>query len=332
MKSVLVTGASSGFGLGVSIELARRGWRVFAAMRNLEKRAALDAKAAEAGVSDRIELVELDVTVPASVERGVAETLAKAGGALDAVLNNAGYSILGAFEDLSDEACRQQMDTNFFGVLAVTRAVLPSMRAAGRGRIVIVTSNAVNSPHPLLTMYAASKWALEGWAEGLAMEIEPFGLEVALLQPGAHRTEFASNVEFLAAENGPYAAWIAEAMPGIAKLDEWGRSPALAIGPIADAVTSERVAFRQQVGEDSKVFAALKGAAPFETRALLLRAICGLPGPGAYCATGAETPDLAYPVLTDVLGVALDRAGKDPALAAMLARSFGLPAAAHADG
>lgn len=324
MKSVLVTGASSGFGLGVSIELAQRGWRVFAAMRNLEKRTALDAKAAEAGVADRIELVELDVTNAASVEKGVADAQAQAGGAFDAVVNNAGYSILGAFEDLSDQACRQQMETNFFGVLAVTRAVLPAMRAAGRGRIVVVTSNAVNSPHPLLSLYAASKWALEGWAEGLAMEIEPFGLEVALIQPGAHRTEFASNVQFVAREEGPYSQWIEDAMPGVMKLDAWGRSPALAVGPIADTVTADEVPFRQQLGEDSQVFAALKGAAPYETRAFLLRAICGLPAPGAYRTAGEDKVTADYPVLSDVLGHAMARTGKDPALAAMLARSFGL--------
>jgi NAD(P)-dependent dehydrogenase (short-subunit alcohol dehydrogenase family) len=323
MKSILITGASSGFGRGVSVELAKRGWRVFAAMRDTSKSGSLIEAAKAGGVTDRIEVVELDVTVPASVEAAVADVLGRCGGTLDALLNNAGYSVLGAFEDLSDGECRQQMETNFFGVLAVTRAVLSSMREAGHGRIVVVTSNAVNSPHPLLTMYAASKWALEGWAEGLAMEIAPYGIDVALVQPGAHRTEFASNVQFVSGTGGAYAQWIDGALPGISNLDSWGRDPALAIGPIADAVTAPAVPFRQQLGEDSKIFAMLKGNMPFETRALLLRAICGLPAPYAFTSGGA--PDSAdYPVLSQVLGKFIGSAARDPGLAKTVARSFGI--------
>ncbi|QNO27935.1 SDR family oxidoreductase [Sphingopyxis sp. OPL5] len=323
MKSILITGASSGFGRGVSVELAQRGWRVFAAMRDTGKSGSLIEAAEAGGVADRIEVVELDVTVPASVEAAVADVLARCGGTLDGLLNNAGYSVLGAFEDLSDADCRQQMETNFFGVLAVTRAVLPSMRDAGHGRIVVVTSNAVNSPHPLLTMYAASKWALEGWAEGLAMEIAPYGVDLALIQPGAHRTEFAGNVQFVSGTGGAYAQWIEGALPGISNLDAWGRDPALAIGPIADAVTAPAVPFRQQLGEDSKIFAMLKGNMPFETRALLLRAICGLPAPGAF--TGGEAAGSAdYPVLSQVLAKFVGSAVKDAGLAETVARSFGI--------
>jgi NAD(P)-dependent dehydrogenase (short-subunit alcohol dehydrogenase family) len=330
MKTVLVTGASSGFGRGVSVELAKRGWRVFAAMRDTAKQESLMQAAKETGVAGQIEVVELDVTDEASVKAAVAEVQARAGGALDALLNNAGYSVLGAFEDLSDEDCRRQMETNFFGVLSVTRAILPAMREAGRGRIVVVTSNAVNSPHPLLTMYAASKWALEGWAEGLAMEIAPYGVEVALIQPGAHRTEFAGNVHFVSATGGAYAKWVDAALPGISNLDAWGRDPALAVGPIADAVSAPAVPFRQQLGEDSTIFAALKGSMPFETRALLLRAICGLPAPGAFAA--GDTRDVpGYPVLTQVLEKVIEGVSSDNGLAGTIAQGFGLAAPTGAD-
>lgn len=330
MKTALVTGASSGFGLGVALELAQRGWRVFAGMRNLGKQDALLERAEAAGVAERIEPVALDVTIAASIDEAVRTVLDRAGGAIDALVNNAGYSVLGAFEDISDEDCRRQMETNFFGVLAVTRALLPSMRAAGRGRIVVVTSNAVNSPHPLLSMYAASKWALEGWAEGLAMEIAPFGLEMALLQPGAHRTEFAGNVQFVSRDGSAYAKWIEEAMPGVMKLDGWGRDPALGIGAIADAVTRASVPFRQQVGEDSAIFAALKGAMPYETRALLLRAICDLPGPGAYREEPGSAPPGAYPVMDEVVRTIFENAVTDPALSATVAQGFRLAATSGA--
>jgi NAD(P)-dependent dehydrogenase (short-subunit alcohol dehydrogenase family) len=327
MKSALVTGASSGFGRGVSVELARRGWRVFASMRDTARRVSLLDLAEQAGVAERIEVVALDVAAGTSVSAAMADVLARSEGRIDAVVNNAGYSVLGAFEDLSENDCRQQMETNFFGVLAVTRAVLPAMRAAGRGRIVVVTSNAVNSPHPLLSMYAASKWALEGWAEALAMEIAPFGIDMALLQPGAHRTEFAGNVQFVPATGGAYAQWIEAALPGISNLDAWGRDPQSAIGMIADAVTMPAAPFRQQLGEDSQIFAALKGAMPFETRALLVRAICGLPGPGAFTSRTDENRNEPYPVMRDVVQHLIEGARKDPALAATIAQGFGLATA-----
>jgi NAD(P)-dependent dehydrogenase (short-subunit alcohol dehydrogenase family) len=281
-KSVLITGASSGFGSDVAVSLARDGWHVFAAMRSLAKGKALEDRLQGEPVSGRIEPIELDVTDLASVERGVEHVANISGGSLDALLNNAGYSIFGAFEDLSDADCRQQMETNFYGALNVTRAVLPLMRVAGKGRIAIVTSNAVNSPHPMLTMYAASKWALEGWAEGLAMEVAPFGVEVVVVQPGAHRTPFAQNVVPVVPETSAYGRWMESIGPAVANLDRWGRDPARATATLVDAVRRPDMRFRTALGEDSAIFAALKGALPYEARALLLRAIINAPAPGAF--------------------------------------------------
>jgi NAD(P)-dependent dehydrogenase (short-subunit alcohol dehydrogenase family) len=251
-------------------------------MRALERGEPLMKEAEKEGLGDRISLVELDVTDTGSIEAGITAILEKTGGRLDALLNNAGYSILGAFEDLSDADWRKQMDTNFFGALSVTRAVLPAMREAGKGRIVIVSSNAVNTPHPMLSLYAASKWALEGWAEGLAMEVAPFGIDVAIVQPGAHRTPFAQHVVPVMPEDSPYRQWMEAAMPGVQNLDRWGRDPALATGPIVSAVADPSPPFRRPVGEDSEAFSLLKGLFPYEVRAWAARAIAGLPGPGAF--------------------------------------------------
>lgn len=323
MKSVLITGASTGFGRLAALELAAKGWLVFASMRNPAKAKSLTEAELPQDCGGRIIPVELDVTSPSSIQRAVEIVLDETGGTLDVLLNNAGYSIMGAFEDYSDALCRQQMETNFFGALGVTRAVLPAMRKAQSGRIVIVTSNAVNSPHPFLSLYAASKWALEGWAEGLAMELAPFGIEVAVLQPGAHRTEFAGNVEFVQAENSAYTPLIQAAMPGVSNLDRWGRDPASGAASLVDAVCSDDLPFRQQVGEDAQVFAALKGAAPYEVRALALRAIVGLPGPGALVDTpSAQPPAGDMPVAEEVLQITLDAARKDPELASVLKRTF----------
>ena len=288
-RSVLVTGASGGFGRDAALALAREGWLVFASMRDPARGTPLLDDARTAACDDRVRLLRLDVTDPASVERGVAEVLAQTGSRLDAVLNNAGYGALGAFEDLSDDDCRRQMETNFFGTLAVTRAVLPSMRAAGSGRIVIVSSNAVNSPHPLLSMYAASKWALEGWAEGLAMEVAPFGIEVVVVQPGAHRTPFAQHVVPVVPTGSPYARWLEAAGPGLSNLDRWGRDPGLATPVLVDAVSRPGMPFRTALGEDTVAFASLKAALPYEARAWLVRASVGAPGKGMFVAGPTDT-------------------------------------------
>lgn len=322
MKSVLITGASSGFGRGLALGLARQGWLVFASMRDLGKADGLITASEALDGTGRVIPVALDVTKPASIAAAVEHVLKETGGTLDVLVNNAGYSILGAFEDCSEETCRQQMETNFFGALGVTRTVLPAMRKAQQGRIVVVTSNAVNSPHPLLTMYAASKWALEGWAEGLAMEVAPFGIEVAVVQPGAHRTEFAGNVDFIQAEASAYGRWLETALPGITNLDRWGRDPERGIADIVETVTAAHVPFRQQVGEDAKIFAALKGAAPYEARALALRAIVGLPGPGAF--VDGPAPAEQNATLAEVLQLVLAAAKSDPLLAQTVAQTFAL--------
>lgn len=279
-RSVLITGASSGFGRNAALDLAREGWRVFAGMRDPARGRAL-AEEADA-LDGSIEPVAIDVTDAASVAAAAGHVHAAAGGAIDALLNNAGYAVMGAFEDLPDDECRRQMETNFFGALAVTRAVLPAMRERRAGRIAIVTSNACNSPHPMLTMYAASKWALEGWAEGLAMEVAPFGIEVAVVQPGAHRTPFAEHVRPVVPEGSAYEPWLAAATPGIANLDRWGRDPERARQAIRDTVAAPAPPFRTALGEDTVAFAALKAGMPYEVRAAALRAIVGMPGPNAF--------------------------------------------------
>ena len=170
-RSVLITGCSSGFGMVTAAELARRGWRVFATMRNLEKRARLDE--AVAGAPDRVEVLRLDVNDQDSVDETVGHVLAETDGALGAAVHNAGVSGGGAFEDLSDEAVRAVMETNFFGVLRVTKAVLPAMRARRSGRVLIVSSAAAFRGTPGQSHYIASKWAVEGWAESVSMEVRP---------------------------------------------------------------------------------------------------------------------------------------------------------------
>src|SRR5262245_32183938 len=176
MRSVLITGTSSGIGEATAVVLAKRGWRVFATMRNLNKRVLLDRALKEAVVD--AEIVQLDVANGASIQAAVDAILAQTGNKLDAVVHNAGVAAAGALEDVPEAELRRVMDTNFFGVLELTRALLPTFRKQRSGRIVIVTSEAAFMGQPTNSIYCASKWALEGWAESVAYELEPFGIDV----------------------------------------------------------------------------------------------------------------------------------------------------------
>ena len=138
MSHVLVTGCSSGFGLEIAVELAQRDWHVFATMRNLDKSGRLESFLTR---SDKVDVFQLDVTDGSSIERAVKEILAITGGRLEAVVHNAGVSHGAAFEDVPDDEARRVFETNFFGVLALTRAVLPVMREQRSGRIVLISSD-----------------------------------------------------------------------------------------------------------------------------------------------------------------------------------------------
>ena len=179
-KVVLVTGASSGIGKTVAERLAGRGWRVFGAQRR-----------APAASAPGVEMVAMDVTDEASVEGAIATIHARAG-RIDAVVNNAGNAIMGAIEDTSIEEAQAQLDTNFFGVLRVCRAVLPRMRAQGGGHIVNVSSLAGVIGLPFSGLYSASKFALEGMTESLRHESRPFGIRVVLVEPGDFRSDLAA--------------------------------------------------------------------------------------------------------------------------------------------
>jgi NAD(P)-dependent dehydrogenase (short-subunit alcohol dehydrogenase family) len=188
MRTVLITGSSSGIGLATSVELAKRGWSVVATMRNLEKRGELDRHLLTAGVSDRARVDQLEVTDGQSIDTLVT-SLDLSKRPLDAVVHNAGIGAGGAFEDLNDALIRQIMEVNFFGVLALTRRLLPAFRAQRHGRIVIVSSETAFAGQPTISPYCASKWAIEGWAESLCYELEPFNIQITLIEPGAIRTK-----------------------------------------------------------------------------------------------------------------------------------------------
>ena len=181
MKTVLITGCSSGYGLETARHFHAQGWNVVATMRT-----------PRTGVlprSERLRVLALDVTKPESIAAAL-----EASGPIDVLVNNAGIGILGAFEATPMATAREVFETNTFGVMAMTQAVLPRFRARRSGVVVNVTSTATLAPMPLVAVYTASKMAIEGFTASLALELEPFGVWVKLVEPGyGPTTRFTSN-------------------------------------------------------------------------------------------------------------------------------------------
>ena len=265
MRTVLITGTSTGFGLVTAVELAKRGWRVFATMRNPAKSGALEAALgrAGAGVRERVTIGQLDVTSEESVRAAVAATLAATGGRLDAVVHNAGVATGGAFEDLPEAELRRVMDTNFFGVLALTRALLPTFRAQRSGRILIVSSESGFTGQPANSIYCASKWAIEGWAESIAFEVEPFGIDVVLVEPGPYITDIWDVSPRISPEGSAYRAWVQYMFrAGDAHVAAHGRDPQEVAERIATVLEARRPAFRNPVGRIARLTHFLRGKLP----------------------------------------------------------------------
>jgi NAD(P)-dependent dehydrogenase (short-subunit alcohol dehydrogenase family) len=187
-KVAVVTGSSSGIGLVTCVELARNGYRVVATMRDLDRSGKLEDAAQKAGVRDRLELRRVDITEMESLA-GAVEAIAGDHGHIDVLVNNAGFSTAGFAEDITLAELRHQMETNFFGNVAMTKAVLPIMRAQRSGHIVQISSVVGRTPAPLLSSYSASKFALEGWSESLRIEVHSLGIRVVLIEPGDYDTD-----------------------------------------------------------------------------------------------------------------------------------------------
>jgi len=263
MPNVLITGTSTGIGRVTAEALAAKGWRVFATMRNLEKKGLLERALKEAGVAQQVTIEPLDVNDPASIERATASILAQTGNALDAVVHNAGVAIAGAHEDLPDAEIRRVMETNFFGVLALTRALLPTFRAQGRGRIVLVSSQSAFAGQPANSIYCASKWALEGWAESIAYELDGFGIDVILIEPGPYRTEIWTSTERVLPAGGAYTPWLRRVFRGADQHEaKHARDPREVAKVIAGALEARRPRFRYPVGFFARLDHFLRGKLP----------------------------------------------------------------------
>lgn len=247
MNTALVTGAARGIGRATVLALAERGWQVVAGVRD-----PTSVDFAHAAVT----VVQLDVTDSASVRQGVAAAEAVAGGALDAVVSNAGYALLGAVEDVAMDEVRAVFETNTFGALAVVQAALPGMREAGGGAVVFVSTIGASLPTPLLGAYRASKAALNSLADVLALEGRPFGIRVGRVEPGMVATEFSKATRrsgSITDPDGPYTPLGAALFAGMgrwrARYESTADEVAAEIVRIVEDPAAEQVTL---VGDDAK--------------------------------------------------------------------------------
>jgi len=290
-KTVLITGASSGFGLLTTVTLARRGWRVLATMRDLKRREKLENAARAAGVLDRIEFIALDVTDNAKIAELAVSISARIDAVdeanadsprlarLDAIINNAGFAMAGFAEDVSDAELRRQFDTNFFGAAAVTRAFLPLMRRQGSGHVVMISSISGRMGFPGVSSYSASKFALEGWAETLRLEMKPLGVQIVLVEPGSFETDiWTRNAIFSARsqdENSPNAARTSRLMNS-REARKLKADPQVVADGIAAILDKPRPRLRYVFGKDAKLGLLLKCVLPSKVLEWLLIRVSGI--------------------------------------------------------
>jgi NAD(P)-dependent dehydrogenase (short-subunit alcohol dehydrogenase family) len=259
-RVAIVTGSSSGIGLDTSITLAQNGFLTYATMRNLDKGSIIETAAEKEKIPIRV--VELDVTDDRSVNDAIQRIISEIG-KIDVLVNNAGYGLVGAFEDLSMEEIKSQYETNVFGLMRVTQKVLPIMRKQESGIIVNVSSGAGIFGYPGGSAYVSTKFAVEGLTESISYELESFGIKVVLIEPGFIRTNFA-NAMILAKKaqdpNSPYSAMMQTIQSNSGEMAK-NASPVDSVSSaILKAVTSTRPKLRYLVGKDVETWAANKKA------------------------------------------------------------------------
>ncbi len=264
-KIALVTGASSGFGLLTSIELAKAGFRVVATMRDLGRRERLDQAVAAAGVADKIDVRALDVTKFDLIEPfvdGVVRDYAR----LDVLVNNAGFAVAGFAEDIKLDELRIQFETNFFGAVAMTKAALPMMRRQHFGHIIQISSIGGLNGSVTVSSYAASKHALEGWSESLRLELNALGIKVVLVEPGAFQTDIWTRGAVMGEQSTKATSLnLQRSLRMRSAIEKLPKADPIAVAQLIVAIAQNpNPRLRYLVGRDAKLQLALKRILPWK--------------------------------------------------------------------
>lgn len=246
MKTIVITGSSSGIGKATAKYFAAQGWNVAATMRKPEKETELTQ-------IENVSLYQLDVTEQASIDNAAAQITGEFE-TVDVVLNNAGYGLSGPFEAATTEQIRRQFETNVFGLMEVTRAFLPHFRANKAGMFLNVSSIGGRITFPLISLYHSTKWAVEGYSESLSYELGELGIVVKIIEPGGVATDFGGrSMDFAMPEGLPdYHEMVGKFMAA------WGNSGLVPSSPehiaqgIYEAATDGKAQLRYLLGDDAK--------------------------------------------------------------------------------
>jgi len=255
-KTVLITGASSGIGKATVEIFQQNGWNVVATMRSPET-------ATDLAGQENVLLLRLDVTEPESIQAAVDAAIVKFGG-IDVLVNNAGYALIGTFEACTPEQIQRQFETNVFGLMNVTRAVLPGMRDRKTGTIINLSSIGGRMAFPLYSLYHATKWAVDGFSDSLQYELEPFNIRVRIIEPGPIKTDFYSRSLDLATQPHltNYDAITQKVLPNLKRIGETGSPPEVTAAVIYQAAIDSSQRLRYPAGGNAGVLLTLRKYLP----------------------------------------------------------------------
>ena len=251
MKTILITGASSGIGKAAAIKFAANGWNVIATMRSPEKET-------ELSLLQNVLIAKLDVQDIDSIKQAIQSGIDKFG-TIDTVLNNAGYMVIGAFELATDEQIHNQFDINVFGVMNVTRTILPHFRNNQSGTVINVTSTGGRITFPTCSLYHATKFAIEGFSESLAYELLAQGIKVKIVEPGSTATNFVAAASL--ATNPAITAYdefIKQALETYVKVDTMQSEVGVIAEVIYTAATDDSDQLRYMAGKDTEKYFELR--------------------------------------------------------------------------
>ncbi|MGW6148132.1 SDR family oxidoreductase [Bacillus mycoides] len=264
-KIAIITGASSGFGLLTALELAKKDYFVISTMRNLEKQIDLISQATKLDIQQNIKVQQLDVTDQGSIHNF--QLFLNEINRIDILINNAGYANGGFIEEIPVEDYRKQFETNLFGAISITQLVLPYMRKQKSGKIINISSISGKVGFPGLSPYVSSKYALEGWSESLRLEVKPFGIDVALLEPGSYNTNIWEVGKQLAENQSdttsPYKEYMDKIQKHINNGNDTLGNPMDVANKIVEIAEARRTTLRYPIGKGVKFMIFAKKVLPW---------------------------------------------------------------------